>query len=198
MTDVEIKGEIIKNVSGGRVPAPMWKEFMSEVVKDLPIENWPSDPSDIDKYYEIPTIEIPQLVGLNILDAEEIAFSSYILPTINLVDSEEAPGLVLTQDIENGEELPEGTEVILEVSGNKFSAAIPSIAPCTLTPEEGESLIRDFMRDNNVILFLKEEFEENELENCNGKIIGTNVPQGSVMTTGDTLVFVISRFTNNS
>ena len=50
----------------------MWKEFMSEVVKDLPIENWPSDPSDIDKYYEIPTIEIPQLVGLNILDAEEI------------------------------------------------------------------------------------------------------------------------------
>ena len=198
LTDVEIKGEIIKNVSGGRVPAPMWKEFMSEVVKDLPIENWPSDPSDIDKYYEIPTIEIPQLVGLNILDAEEIAFSSYILPTINLVDSEEAPGLVLTQDIENGEELPEGTEVILEVSGNKFSAAIPSIAPCTLTPEEGESLIRDFMRDNNVILFLKEEFEENELDNCNGKIIGTNVPQGSVMTTGDTLVFVISRFTDNS
>ena len=87
---------------------------------------------------------------------------------------------MLTQDIENGEELPEGTEVILEVSGNKFSAAIPSITPCTLTPEEGESLIRDFMRDNNVILFLKEEFEENELDNCNGKIIGTNVAQGAV------------------
>ena len=77
-------------------------------------------------------------------------------------------------------------------------SSIPSIAPCTLTPEEGENLIRDFMRDNNVILFLKEEFEENELDNCNGKIVGTNVPQGSVMTTGDTLVFVISRFTDNS
>ena len=198
LTDVEIKGEVIRNVSGGSVPAPMWKEFMTEVVKDLPVVNWPLDPSDIDKYYEIPTIEIPQLVGLNILDAEEIAFSSYILPTINLVESDEAPGLVLTQDIENGEELPEGTEVILEVSGNKFSAAIPSITPCTLTPEEGESLIRDFMRDNNVILFLKEEFEENELDNCNGKIIGTNVAQGAVMTTGDTLVFVISKFTEDS
>ena len=110
LTDVEIKGEVIRNVSGGRVPAPMWKEFMTEVVKDLPVVNWPLDPSDIDKYYEIPTIEIPQLVGLNILDAEEIAFSSYILPTINLVESDEAPGLVLTQDIENGEELPEGDE----------------------------------------------------------------------------------------
>ena len=198
LTDVEIKGEIIRNVSGGKVPAPMWKEFMTEVVKDLPIYDWPSDPSDLDKYYEIPTIEIPQLIGLNILDAEEIAFSSYILPTINLVDSEEAPGLVLTQDIENGEELPEGTEVTLEVSGNKFSAAIPSISPCTLTADEGENLIRDFMRENNVILFIKEEFEENELENCDGKIIGTNVPQGAVMTTGDTLIIVISNFKDDS
>ena len=120
------------------------------------------------------------------------------MPTINLVDSEEAPGLVLTQDIENGEELPEGTEVTLEVSGNKFSAAIPSISPCTLTADEGENLIRDFMRENNVILFIKEEFEENELENCDGKIIGTNVPQGAVMTTGDTLIIVISNFKDNS
>jgi membrane peptidoglycan carboxypeptidase len=193
LTDVEIKGEIFRNVSGGRVPAPMWKEFMTEVVKDLPILEWPLDPSDIEKYYEI-----PQLIGLNILDAEEIAFSSYILPTINLVESEEAPGLVLSQDLENGEEFPEGTEVILEVSGNKFSAAIPSITPCTLTPEEGEDLIRDFMRDNNVILFIKQEYEENDLENCNGKIIGTNVSQGAVMTTGDTLVFVVSNLKEDS
>ena len=48
------------------------------------------------------------------------------------------------------------------------------------------------------IIFLKEEFEENELDNCNGKIIGTNVVQGAVMTTGDTLVFVISKFTEDS
>ena len=54
------------------------------------------------------------------------------------------------------------------------------------------------MRDNNVILFLKEEFEENQLGNCDGKILGTNVPQGAVMTTGDTLVFVISKLTEDS
>ena len=33
LTDVEIKGEVIRNVSGGRVPAPMWKEFMTKVVE---------------------------------------------------------------------------------------------------------------------------------------------------------------------
>ena len=90
LTNVEINGEVVSSVSGGRVPAPIWKEFMEKVVEDLPIEDWPADPSDIDKYYEIPTIEIPQLLGLNIIDAEEIAFSGYILPTIKLIDSEEA------------------------------------------------------------------------------------------------------------
>ena len=198
LTNVEIKGELIKNVSGGRVPAPMWKEFMEEVVKDLPVENWPSDSSDIDKYYEIPTIEIPQLLGLNILDAEEIAFSSYILPSINLIDSEEAPGLVLSQSIEAGEEVPEGTEIILEVSGSTYSANIPSIQPCSLTLEEGENLIKNFMRDTNVIIFIKNEFVESDTSDCNGKIIGTNVPQGSAMSTGETLVFIVNSKSEDS
>ena len=122
LTDVEINGEVIRNVSGGRVPAPMWKAFMTKVVEDLPVLEWPNDPSDIEKYYEIPTVMIPELTGLNVLVAEEIAFSNYLLPDITLIDSEEAPGLVLSQSIEIDEEVPEGTVIELEVSGQKFSA----------------------------------------------------------------------------
>ena len=215
LTDVEINGELIKNVSGGRVPAPIWKEFMEEVVKGLPIQEWPEDPLDIDRYYEIPKIEIPELVGLNVLDAEEIAFSGYILPTINLVDSEEAPGLVLKQNVKNcnreeesndsdesnnnseeeddciGVEMPEGTEVILEVSGKKFTGNLPNLPPCEYTIDEAESLVKEFMRETNVILFLKNTFEETDLVNCEGKVIGTNVAQGGTVSTGDTLSFII-------
>ena len=171
---------------------------MEKVVEDLPIEDWPSDPSDIEKYYEIPTIEIPQLLGLNILDAEEIAFSGYILPTIKLVDSEEAPGLVLTQSIENGEEMPEGTEIVLEVSGTKFTAAIPNIPPCVYTKDEAQVLIKDFMRETSVILFLKNSFEESEIPDCQGKVIGTNVAQGGNVSTGDSLIFIIASSQSDS
>ena len=198
LTNVEINGEIVSSVSGGRVPAPIWKEFMEKVTENLPVEEWPTDPSDIEKYYEIPTIEIPQLLGLNIIDAEELAFSGYILPTIKLVDSEEAPGLVLTQSIESGEEMPEGTEVILEVSGKKFSAAIPNIPPCVYTKEEAEVLIKDFMRETSVILFLKNSFEESELPNCQGKVIGTNVAQGGTVSTGDDLIFIVANSQTDS
>ena len=198
LTNVEINGEIVSSVSGGRVPAPIWKEFMEKVTENLPVEEWPTDPSDIEKYYEIPTIEIPQLLGLNIIDAEELAFSGYILPTIKLVDSEEAPGLVLTQSIESGEEMPEGTEVILEVSGKKFTAAIPNIPPCIYTKEEAEVLIKDFMRETSVILFLKNSFEESELPNCQGKVIGTNVAQGGTVSTGDELIFIVANSQTDS
>ena len=198
LTDVEINGEVIKNVSGGRVPAPMWKEFMTKVVENLPVLEWPSDPSDLEKYYEIPTVFIPELTGLNVLIAEEIAFSNYLLPDIKLVDSEEAPGLVLTQSIEVDEEVPEGTVIELEVSGQKFSAPIPNIPPCEFTPDEAEDLIKTYMRENNVILFLKKNFESSDIQGCEGKVIGTNVAQGATMSTGDTLIFIVENSEDNS
>ena len=198
LTDVEINGEVIKNVSGGRVPAPMWKEFMTKVVEGLPVIEWPNDPSDLEKYYEIPTVVIPELAGLNVLIAEEIAFSNYLLPNIKLVDSEEAPGLVLTQSIEVNEEVPEGTVIELEVSGQKFSAAIPNIPPCEYTIEEAEGLIKTFMRENNVILFLKKNYEQSDVQGCEGKVVGTNVSQGATMSTGDTLIFIIESTNSDS
>ena len=198
LTDVEINGEVIRNVSGGRVPAPMWKEFMTKVVENLPVLEWPSDPSDLEKYYEIPTVFIPELTGLNVLIAEEIAFSNYLLPDIKLVDSEEAPGLVLTQSIEVDEEVPEGTVIELEVSGQKFSAPIPNIPPCEFAPDEAEDLIKTYMRENNVILFLKKNFESSDIQGCEGKVIGTNVAQGATMSTGDTLIFIVENSEDNS
>ena len=44
LTDVEINGEVIRNVSGGRVPAPMWKEFMTKVVENLPVLECTAEP----------------------------------------------------------------------------------------------------------------------------------------------------------
>ena len=198
LTNVEINGELIKNVSGGRVPAPMWKEFMSKVTEGLPIIEWPSDPSDIEKYYEIPTVNIPALEGLNVIDAEEIAFSNYLLPKITLVDSDEVPGLVLTQDIEFEEEVPEGTEILLEVSGKKLSANIPNIPPCIYSSDEAENLIKEFMRENSIILFFKKNFQTSELQGCEGKVIGTNVPQGGEVSTGDTLIIYIDSSSTDS
>ena len=192
-----IRDRVYRTVSGGRVPAPIWKEFMDKVIEDLPIQNWPTSPSDIDKYYEIPTGEIPELTGLNVLDAEEISFSSYFLPIVNLVNSEEEPGVVLSQSVEAGEEMPEGTEIILEVASSPLSASIPSIAPCTTTLEEAENLFKKFMRDTGVVVFLNYSYENTNIQTCDGKILGTNVSQGAVVSSGDTILLIVSSTTED-
>ena len=197
LTNVTINGEVYRNVSGGRVPAPIWKEFMVKVTENLPVESWPKSPSDVNKYYEIPTGEIPQLIGLNVLDAEEISFSSYFLPTIVLIDSEEESGLVLAQSVEAGEEMPEGTEIILEVASSPLSAPIPSISPCTTTLEEAENLFKQFMRDTGVVVFLNYSYENTDIQTCEGKVFGTNVSQGAIVSSGDTIQLIISLTTED-
>ena len=95
------------------------------------------------------------------------------------------------QSIEEAGEIKKEIENILEVSGKKFTGNLPNIPPCSLTGEEAENLVKEFMRESNVILFLKNSFELTELENCEGKVIGTNFPQGGSVSTGDSLIFII-------
>ena len=47
------------------------------------------------------------------------------------------------------------------------------------------------MRETNVILFLKNIFELTDLDNCEGKVIGTNIAQGGSVSTGDSLNFIV-------
>ena len=54
------------------------------------------------------------------------------------------------------------------------------------------------MLDNNVILFLRRNYEASDVQGCEGKVIGTNVAQGAIMSTGDTLIFVIKNPSNES
>ena len=64
--------------------------------------------------------------------------------------------------------------------------------------EEAEDLIKTYMRENNVILFLKKNFESSDVQGCEGKVIGTNVAQGATMSTGDTLIFIVENSGDNS
>ena len=45
---------------------------------------------------------------------------------------------------------------------------------------------------------LKNSFEESEIPNCQGKVIGTNVPQGGVVSTGDNLIFIVANSQDES
>ena len=54
------------------------------------------------------------------------------------------------------------------------------------------------MRENSIILFFKKNFQTSELQGCEGKVIGTNVAQGGVVSTGDTLIIYVDSSSTDS
>jgi len=45
---------------------------------------------------------------------------------------------------------------------------------------------------------LKNSFEKSEIPDCQGKVIGTNVDQGGMVSTGDNLIFIVANSQDDS
>ena len=54
LQDVVINGQRYSRVFGGSVPAPIWAEFMSYVLQDIPVSSFPDEPANIDDYLKPP------------------------------------------------------------------------------------------------------------------------------------------------
>jgi penicillin-binding protein 1A len=119
MKNITIKGTYYSSVYGGSVPAPIWKQFMLEVTADLPVEDFPPDPEGIGVYYQTPRVEVPDVVGMDLDDAEEELFEAGLDVTIKLVNSDKPKDEVVAQDPEEGTRVLQGSTVEIEVSNGK-------------------------------------------------------------------------------
>ena len=54
---------------------------------------------------------------------------------------------------------------------------------------EAENLFKQFMRDTGVVVFLNYSYENTDIQTCEGKVFGTNVSQGAIVSSGDTIQF---------
>ena len=53
------------------------------------------------------------------------------------------------------------------------------------------------MRDTGVVVFLNYSYENTNIQACDGKILGTNVPQGAIVSSGDTVLLIVSSTTED-
>jgi membrane peptidoglycan carboxypeptidase len=127
MRNITIHGDFVSRAYGGTVAAPIWRAFMSIVTADLPIEDFPPDPDGIDVYYQTPRAEVPEVVGMDIDEAEEVLLQAGFETTFTMINSDEDEDSVVTQDPEAGELIRQGTTVELEVSNG--------LSPETILPD---------------------------------------------------------------
>jgi len=75
-SQVEMRNLVINGVYhdvawGGSVAAPIWRDFMNIVTENLPVLDFPPDPDGISLYYQTPSEEVPDVIGMDLDEAKE-------------------------------------------------------------------------------------------------------------------------------
>jgi membrane peptidoglycan carboxypeptidase len=180
LTNVVINGQNYSRVFGGSVPAPIWAEFMSYVLQDLPVSDFPAEPANIEDYLEPPPTNVPSVVGLSRDEAVSRLREANLNVSVKEVPSLEPAGIVVAQSRSPGGTVPQGTYVTISVStGEVPRGTLPSFGG--MTPEEAVEAARAFEQTTGVKLSLFTQKVDTSDPAFIGRVISTNPKPGVVI-----------------
>jgi membrane peptidoglycan carboxypeptidase len=80
LRNLTINGEFYSRVYGGTVPAPIWAEFMTYMLKDTPVSDFPADPPGVSQYFVTPSTDVPLVIGLTTEEAINDIYDAHLRP----------------------------------------------------------------------------------------------------------------------
>ncbi len=152
LRNVTIAGEHYNQVYGGTITAPMWADYMSNIVERYEPEGF-EDPGPI------PTAPVPDLLQAGSLEeAEDITLTAGFRFEVEEVENYRAEGTFVGQSPETGEPHALGGIVTLQISnGRGQPPAVPDVRGLTL--DEASQVLFDAGYSN---LFSRKEWMEDE------------------------------------
>ncbi len=194
MTNITINGKSYPRVFGGSVPAPIWQEYMSEFLADVPVEDFPPIPSGSSKYYVVPSTEVPNILEDPLItqkDAEQLVYFAHLRPVVEEIPSLEPLGTVLSQTPDPGARLSHNGEVLIEVSnGEPPTFPLPNLIALTRT--EANLVMAQLAAETEILVALVPQFEVSDEESW-GRIIRTFPVGGTPVGADDIVTLVIGR-----
>jgi membrane peptidoglycan carboxypeptidase len=190
LRNVTINGEPYGRVYGGTVPGPIWKEFMTHMLRGMPVSDFPEDPPGVGRYFTTPFTEVPLVVGLMQDEAEDEIYDAHLRPNVVEIASIEEKGVVLTQDPEENSEAAHGQVVTIEIS-----SGVPPEAPLidlrTLTVDAAVIALEAFEEETGVALEFSVTFRDVDDPSLVGLIVDTNPPPGATVTHGQAIQIIV-------
>jgi penicillin-binding protein 1A len=192
MRNVQINGRTYSRVFGGDVPAPMWKEFMTILLADVPEENFAPLPPGTNKYKVVPSTTVPSVISLLQDDAEDAIYLAHLNVAIVEVNAYEAQGVVVNQIPAAGAKMTQGNAVTIEVStGLPPEIPMPNVINLTLT--QANQVLITTAENTGISITLQPTFVESPDEETWNKIIQTQPGPGTAVATGDTITAIIGK-----
>ena len=206
MRDITINGQYYSRVYGGTIPAPIWAEFMTYALKDVPDGSFPEDPPGVNQYLTTPTATVPNVVGLPAgldqtggrqagvdLTAKDVIYAAHLQPILVEVDSLEPAGTVVEQlpppgpswvdEAGGAHTIHEGDQVTLSVStGIPPSAPLPNLIGKTV--EEVQAILDQLALDTGVqVTFVTQQVQTSD-PTLYGIVMTTSPAAGTTITQG--------------
>ncbi|HEY4584453.1 MAG TPA: transglycosylase domain-containing protein [Acidimicrobiia bacterium] len=151
LRNVVINGQRYAQVFGGSVPAPIWAEFMSYVLQDFPVTQFPPEPPNIGQYLVPPPTQVPSVVGLERGPAVSRLREAKLNSSVVEIASLEPAGLVVNQSVAPGATVNQGTVITIWVStGETPVGEMPALIGMTV--EDALVAIKAFELETGVKL----------------------------------------------
>ena len=197
LRNLTINGEFYSRVYGGTVPAPIWAEFMTYMLGDSPVLDFPEDPPGVSQYFVTPTTEVPFVVGLLQDEAVGDIYDAHLRPNVVEVASIEEMGVVLAQDLAEGSTATHGQALTIEVS-----SGIPPDAPFVNvlngSVDDAVALITAFSEETGVALNFSVVFWNTRDPRKVGIVVASDPQPGTLVTSGQTVTLFVGRFSGGN
>ena len=195
MRNITINGTFYSRVFGGSVPAPIWKEYMTEFLADVPAEEFPPIPDGSSKFYVTPSTEVPDLLEDPLLtqrEAGQLVYFAHLRPVFEEIPSLEPLGTILSQTPDAGAKLRHNGQVLVEISnGEPPTVPLPNLIGMTRT--EANLIMAQLAADTEILVFLVPEFVPTPDTEAWDKIILTRPLPGTEVGADDIVTLVIGR-----
>jgi beta-lactam-binding protein with PASTA domain len=165
------------SVFGGTLAAPIWRTYMTDVMADLPVQDFPTPPPP-------ETGQVPNVTGRGATAAQQILAEAGFSSRLEEVRSLREEGTVVGQTPGGGATAQLGTLVTLQVSSGKAPIVeIPSVEG------RGASGARAILEDLGLVVRVTErEVTDPKLD---GVVLGTEPPAGTKVTKGSVVTMTV-------
>ncbi|GMQ86044.1 MAG: hypothetical protein BMS9Abin07_1616 [Acidimicrobiia bacterium] len=115
--DIDGREQSHRVAYGGTVAAPVWRQFMLYLTKDLEVVDFPEPPEGTSAYYAVPGTSVPRInVDMKLEDIESAVYGAHLRVEIVEVPSLEEIDTIISIAPEPGRRLSQGSAVTLEIS----------------------------------------------------------------------------------
>ena len=192
LRNVTINGETYSRVFGGTVAAPIWAEYMKVLLADEDPGVFPDLPEeDLKVYFEIPTTQVPSVVGLDVESAKAALSQANLIPSEVPFNSLSPAGTVLGQSVAAGATVEQGVTVYMNVS--------TGVVPTVTLPQrligmtEADALFNIQLLADDAQATLNVSVQQVEGQGRPGVVIGMNPAPGSTVGSGASITLFVSR-----